>query len=396
MPADSTSLPPAPGVSATHPPLRRTRDDRIVVGVCAGIARTLGAPVLAVRLVALAVAIAVPPLALIAYAGLAIAMPRDDGRAVLGGSPEDRRETIVGWTLIGLALISLATGVGSSMLGGPGGVVLLAAGIVLLVVHHQRHTPSRSAAPATHAPAAPTATMAATAATRRRTVDLPYPGVATAAQDEPTRTMPFTTPSPAPASPARGTREPSVGLYGIAAVLAASMVALVLSAIGGFDASATGVAVTLGIGALAMTTAAIVFARRRGAFVLIALAGLLALGAAGTAAVGDEIDRGVGERIQTVASPADAAVEHRLGIGQLTIDVSQSALVSEVTTIRARVGIGELVVRVPEGVRVLTVGPVTPEGLRGVNDAAGAAPERTIRLDADVDIGDVRVEITNP
>ncbi|MBJ7456536.1 MAG: PspC domain-containing protein [Thermoleophilia bacterium] len=394
MPADSTSLPPAPGVAATHPPLRRSRDDRIVVGVCAGIARTLGAPVLIVRLVALAVAIAVPPLALIAYAGLAIAMPRDDGRAVLGGSPDDRRETIVGWTLVGLALISLATGIGSSMLGGPGGVVLLAAGIVLLVVHHQRHTPSQPTAPATPVAAAP----AATATTARRpAVDLPYPGVAAVAADEPTRTMPFAAPAATQAPPpSSGRREPSVGLYGLAAVVGASMVALVLSAIGGFDASATGVAVTLGIGALAMTTAAIVLARRRGAFVLIALAGLLAIGAAGTAAVGDRIDQGVGDRIQTVASPADAAVEHRLGIGQLTIDVSQSALVSEVTTIRARLGIGELVVRVPEGVRVLTVGPVTPEGLRGVNDAAGAAAERTIRLDADVDIGDARVELTNP
>lgn len=392
MPADSTSLPPAPGVTATHPPLRRTRDDRIVVGVCAGIARTLGAPVLAVRLVALAVAIAVPPLALIAYAGLAIAMPRDDGRAVLGGAPEDRRETIIGWTLIGLALISLAAGLGSSMLGGPGGVVLLAAGIVLLVVHHQRHTPASPLAPDAARAAAPIATGPTA---RRRTVDLPYPGVAAAAPDEPTRTMPLAAPSPpAATAPARGPREPSVGLYGLAAVLGASMLALVLSVAGGLDPSATGVAVALGIGALALTTAAIVFARRRGAFVLIALAGLLALGAAGAAAVGDEIGNGVGERVQTVATPAQAAQEHRLGIGQLTVAVSQSALVSEVTTVRARLGIGELVFRVPEGVRVLTVGPDTPEGLSAVNDAAGPAADRTVRLDADVDIGEVRVEIT--
>jgi phage shock protein PspC (stress-responsive transcriptional regulator) len=395
MPADSTSLPPAPGVAATHPPLRRTRDDRIVVGVCAGIARTLGAPVLIVRLVALAVAIAVPPLALIAYAGLAIAMPRDDGRAVLGGSPDDRRETIVGWTLVGLALISLATGIGSSMLGGPGGVVLLAAGIVLLVVHHQRHTPSRPATPATPAPAAAPAATATT--TRRRTVDLPYPGVSATAADEPTRTMPFAAPAPAPAPPpSPGRREPSVGLYGLAAVVGASMVALVLGAIGGFTASATGVAVTLGVGALAMTTAAIVLARRRGAFVLIALAGLLAIGAAGTAAVGDHIDHGVGDRVRTVASPADAAREHRLGIGQLTVAVFDDALVTEVTPIRARVGIGELVVQVPEGVRVIPDGAATPNGLDAVNDAAGTTPERTIRLDADVDIGDVRVETANP
>ena len=354
--------------------------------MCAGIARTLGAPVLAVRLVALAVAIAVPPLALIAYAGLAIAMPRDDGRAVLGGAPEDRRETIVGWTLIGLALISLATGLGSSMLGGPGGIVLLAAGVVLLVVHHQRHAPSPPAPP-------PTPTGAAPTGRRPRTVDSPTPGSPPRSRTSPPRTMPLAAPSPAPApAPSRGPREPSVGLYGLAAVLGVSMLALVLAALGAFDPSATGVAVALGIGALALTGGAIVLDRRRGAFVLITLAGLLALGAAGTAAVADEIDHGVGDRVRTVASPADAAVEHRLGIGRLAVTVSESALVSEVTTVRARLGIGELVVVVPEGVRVITTGSTTPDGLDAVNDAAGSTPERTLRLDADVDIGDIRVE----
>src|SRR6476619_4746320 len=126
MPTPSTSLPPAPGMAAAHPPLRRTRDDRIVAGVCGGLARTLAVPALAVRLVTLAVAVAVAPLALIAYAGLALAMPRDDGRALLAGTPDDRRETVVGVALIGAALIALAAGIRSSMLGGHGGLVLLA------------------------------------------------------------------------------------------------------------------------------------------------------------------------------------------------------------------------------------------------------------------------------
>ena len=361
--------------------------------MCAGLARALGVPVLAVRLVTLAIAVAVTPLALIAYAGLAVAMPRDDGRALLAGEPEDRRETIVGVVLIGVALIALAAGIGSSMLGGPGGLVLLAIGIVLVVVHHQR----RGAPPAAGGPAAAaTATTATGAAPApRRSVESPYPGparprVATAGTGGTTRTMP----GPA-AAPARGPREPSVALYGLAAVLGGSMLALVLGALGAFDASATGVALGLGIGALAMTGAAIVLARRRGAFVLIALAGLLALGAAGTAAVGDNLDRGVGERTQGVATPADLARDHQLGIGSLTVDVSRSALVTDVSTVKARVGIGELVVRVPEGVAVVSSGPQTPEGIDAVNDAAGPAPERTLRLDLDVDIGDVRVELAD-
>jgi hypothetical protein len=212
----------------------------------------------------------------------------------------------------------------------------------------------------------------------------------TAGTGETTRTMP----GPA-AVPARSPREPSVALYGLAAVLGGSMLALVLGALGAFDASATGVALGLGIGALAMTAAAIVLARRRGAFVLIALAGLLALGAAGTAAVGDNLDRGVGERTQGVVTPADLARDHHLGIGSLTVDVSRSALVTDVSTMKARLGIGELVVRVPEGVSVVSSGPQAPEGIDAVNDAAGPAPERTLRLDLEVDIGDVRVELAD-
>ena len=154
MPTESTSLPPAPGMAATHPPLRRTRDDRIVAGVCGGLARTLGVPVLAVRLLTLVVAAAVTPLLLIAYAGLAVAMPRDDGRALLGGQPEDRRETIIGVALLGVALIALASGIGSAVLGHPGGLVLLAVAIVLVVVHHQRHAgpPASSRNAATNRP----------------------------------------------------------------------------------------------------------------------------------------------------------------------------------------------------------------------------------------------------
>ena len=394
MPTESTSIPPSPGMAAARPPLRRTRDDRIVAGVCAGLARALGVPVLAVRLVTLAVAVAVTPLALIAYAGLAVAMPRDDGRALLGGRPEDRRETMIGVALIGVALIALAAGIGSSMLGGPGGLVILAIGILLVLVHHQRRAePAEWSDPSPAAAAM--ATTAAAAPARRRAIESPYPGparprAAMAGPDETTRTMPLPTPPPAPA--ARGPREPSVGLYGLAAVIGGSMIALVLAALGAFDASATGVAVGLGIGALAMTVAAIALARRRGAFVLIALAGLLAIGAGGTAAVGDQARDGVGERTQSVMTPSDLAREHRLGIGSLTVEVSPGALTRGVSSLRARVGIGELVVRVPTGVAVVSTGPTSPEGIGRVNAAAGPAPERTLRLDADVDAGDLRVE----
>ena len=175
MPIDS-SLPPAPGAPrAATIRLRRSRDDRVVVGVCAGIAGVFGVSPLLVRVIAMAAAIVVPPIALIAYAGLAVAVPRDDGRALLGGQPPDQRETLLGWTLVVAGLIAVGTGVeAASVLGGPGWLVLLAAGLVLLIVHNQRRDGDQGERPHDDSDSAPTVATPVGAA--RRIVDLPYPG----------------------------------------------------------------------------------------------------------------------------------------------------------------------------------------------------------------------------
>lgn len=384
----STTPPTTPGAvpGAGTPPLRRARDERVLVGVCAGVARTLGVPVIAVRVVALVLALALPPLALVAYAGLALAMPRDDGRLLLGGRPPDSRETIVGWGLIVASLIAIAAGLETSMFAGPGGVVLLAAGVVLLVVGHQR---GAAAPPAAPAPVAPPRAP--------RSSDLPYPGAparpgATASFDTATAPLPHG-PAPAVASAPPAPRERSVAIYGVAALVAGVVGWVLVESFGWIDTSGRGAAVAFGVAALAFTAAAVAWARRPGAVSLVAIAVLLAFGAIGAAAVGDHLDHGIGERTERVLTPADAALEQRLGIGELTVEVAPTALAGKVTTLRTRLGIGELHVAVPAGVRVVSTGPTDPDGIELVNEQAGPAATRTLRLDAGVDHGDAEVHV---
>jgi phage shock protein PspC (stress-responsive transcriptional regulator) len=372
MPVD-TSHPPAPGPRAVASSrFRRRSDDRIVVGVCAGIADVFGAPALLVRAIALAVLIALPPFALIAYAGLAVAVPRDDGRALLGGQPADGRETFFGWTLIAAALISVGVGVeATSLIGGTGWLVLLGAGIVLLVVQHQRHREHPTAALA-YAPS-PTGTT-------QRTLEMPYPGPAA------------TAPSGSPAGP-RGPRERSIALYGFAAIVGAATLATILHAAGAFEVSGRGLAIGFGAGALALTIGAVAFATRRGAGTLVVLAVLLTFAALGAAAVGDNFEDGVGDRNEFLATPADLSREYRFGTGSFTLNVSREALPPGVSTLRATLGIGELNVNVPPGVRVVSVGATSLTDASFVNQQAGADAKRTLRIDADVDHGSADVSV---
>lgn len=388
MHARSSSIPPA-DAAPTRSQLRRAHDDRLLAGVCAGLARTLGVAPLVMRVIALVVGLALPPLAVIGYAALAIAMPADDGRMLLGSHPGDRRDNLVGWGLIGASAIGVMAGLEASWLHGSGGLFILAGGLLALVVHHQR-SGERGALTA----AAATAPIAAGGVPARRPVDLPYPG--RPAGPASSRATTPGAPRPAPVVVPAPPREPSIAVYGVAGVVGASALALVASALGVVDITGRGVAVALGTGALCLTAGAIVFARRRGAFTLVALAVVLAIGALGAATVGDYVEDGVGDRTHHIATSGDLTAEHTLGIGALTLDVSQNVLPPGTTTVRARVGIGELNIEVPPGVRVVAAGSTSLDGLRFVNDTAGVAPSRTLRVIADVEHGSAAVGIARP
>jgi hypothetical protein len=111
---------------------------------------------------------------------------------------------------------------------------------------------------------------------------------------------------------------------------------------------------------------------------------------------------GVGDRTEQPRTAADLA-GYELGIGNLLVDLRQLQVPAGTTTVEARVGIGELVVELPDGV---TVEVVASSGLGEVQvlgrqeggfasriDASSeAGGDRRLALDARVGLGQVRVE----
>jgi hypothetical protein len=73
---------------------------------------------------------------------------------------------------------------------------------------------------------------------------------------------------------------------------------------------------------------------------------------------------GVGERVEQPATPADLR-EYRLAVGQLTVDLTGLQVPAGTTIVKARVGLGELVVKAPAGVAVRL------DGRSGVGEVHG-------------------------
>lgn len=149
-----------PAATSPAPPLRRTAGDRVLLGVCGGLAHTLGARPLLVRAGALLLCALAFPLLLAAYAGIALIVPRDDGRVLLGGAPEDGREQLLGWAVVlSAGLLLLAAGLEPSQLVWPAlsesGLVLAGLAIVALAVRDARGAAVAPVVPGAQPPATP-------------------------------------------------------------------------------------------------------------------------------------------------------------------------------------------------------------------------------------------------
>jgi predicted membrane protein len=127
--------------------------------------------------------------------------------------------------------------------------------------------------------------------------------------------------------------------------------------------------------ALVLVGVALVVASRSGA----RPGGLIAVGIVltGVMVIGSAIDfplgGGVGERLERPTTVADLRDEYVLGIGQLTVDLtdlSAGALGADART-RVRVGIGQLVVIVPEELAVLVFARATVGNVRVFEDEEG-------------------------
>jgi Cell wall-active antibiotics response 4TMS YvqF len=111
---------------------------------------------------------------------------------------------------------------------------------------------------------------------------------------------------------------------------------------------------------------------------------------------------GVGDRTERPSTPAELT-EYELGVGNLEVDLSRLQVPLGTTTVEARLGIGELVVALPDGVSVEVVARSGLGEVQVLGDQEGgfgsridatseAGGDRRLRLDARVGLGQVRVE----
>ena len=110
---------------------------------------------------------------------------------------------------------------------------------------------------------------------------------------------------------------------------------------------------------------------------------------------------GVGDRTERPATPAELR-RYELGVGNFQLDLRQLQVPAGTTAVEARVGIGELEVRLPDGVAVDVVassglGQVQvlgrkEGGLASRVETSAGDGDRRLRLDVRSGLGQVRVE----
>lgn len=387
-------VPPPP---APRPPLRRSQSDRVIGGVAAGFARWLGIDPVIVRVVLVVLAVFGGSGLLLYLIGWLFipeeGAPSSQAERFIDQSrqPNSTARTVLIVIGIVVGVILFANLVGA-LFGGWGGggsfVLLLAVGALVLYLANR---PPASALPP--APVSSADDPAAVPAPYAYGGSGAYPGYV-ASQPE------YVPPAPRPRS--------YLGLATLSLAVIVTGLLVSLDAAGVADipvvvilASALGI---LGIGLLV------------GAFVgrarwLVALAVPLLLVTAPIAMIpadfGERIDAGIGQRAWAPRTITQATTPFELSVGSAELDLTRLVIPAGTTTVEvdASVGLGELVVTVPDDVRVLVdaevgLGSIDVDGLpREDGDDVSVVAELpdgpltgpTIELTVRTDVGDLEV-----
>jgi phage shock protein PspC (stress-responsive transcriptional regulator) len=321
--------------------LTRSRDDRVIAGVCGGLARYFNIDPVFVRIAAVAVAF-IGGAGLLLYLAALLLIPSDEGTAVVQTSSQGRNRALVIAGVAALLLVAWPFLVG-------GGLFLAGVGI-------------------------PLALLVGTGVLVWWLVS-----------------------GEGPSGDARDVaRRAALGI----GVLILSFVVF----FGGAFAAAAGpdwLVPTLVIVAGAAIVAG-AFLKPIRWLVLPALA--LALAAGTITAAGIDFDGGVGEVEYSPASTTDLKDRYELGLGELVVDLRETDLPAGDVPLELELGVGDAVVIVPDDVCVATsadvgVGNVDMFGRdnSGIDidfeDTPDAAPDVTrLVLDAEIGVGELRVE----
>jgi phage shock protein PspC (stress-responsive transcriptional regulator) len=351
------------------PPRRLVRVDegRWLGGVCAGLGRYFDVNPLIYRIAFAALALAGGTGLLLYLAAYLVIPGESDDESIAVEALRSHREHP--WLLIGVGLLAFgALFALSEARFWPGtGNLWLAATLVggALVWWH---VSNRDRAPRAESPvASPTAETARSAP---------------AAARPPKRPSLF--------APVLGALLAAAGLFGLLAVLGVYDVdlAVVLAA----AVAAVGGAIAVG----AMTQ------RRVGGLVVLGLLLLAAFGAAAMTPV--SVSSGIGEKVERPLAVSSLQSSYELGVGELDLDLGSVTLRPGTTSVDASVGVGQLLITVPEGVAVEVdahagVGEVNLFGARddGIDaqrtiTIPGSTPDAPV-LDIEADIGFGYIEV---
>ena len=397
-------VPPPP---APRPPLRRSQSDRVLAGVAAGFARWLGIDPVIVRVVLVVLAVFGGSGLLLYLIGW-LFIPEE-------GAPSSKAETfidrsrepnstartvlIVVGIVIGVILFANLVGAMFGGWGGGGSVLLLLA-VGALVLYLANRPPASALPSAGVAPAEGDPAMTTTTQTQPPT-PTPYAYGGSGAYPG------YAAPQPTPVPPTpRPQSYLGLATVSIAVIVTGLLVTLEVTGVADIPVVVI-LATALGILGLGLLVGAFVGRARW----LVALAIPLLLVTAPIAMIpadfGQRLDAGVGERSWVPRTPAQASTPFELSVGSAELDLTRLVIPAGTTSIAvdASVGLGELIVTVPDDVRVLVdaevgLGSLDVDGLpqEDGDDVSivaelpdGPATGPTIELTVRTDVGDLEV-----
>ena len=365
---------PVPPPPVPRPPLRRSQSDRVLAGVAGGFGRWLGIDPVIVRVVLVVLAVFGGSGILLYVIGWLFipeeGAPASPAESFLEKSrqPNSTARTVLIVVGVVVAVILFANLVGA-LFGGWGGggsvLLLLAVGAVVLYLVN-RQTPVQpypavqpSAAAQTYA-ATPSAAEGVSASTQAVTnevlaaADVPPPPTAYAYGGSGSYPG-YTAPIPAPVPPTPRPRS-YLGLatVSIAVIVTGLLVSLDVTGLLDIPAVVT-LSIALGILGIGLLVGAVVGRARWLVALAVPLLMLVALVALIPADLGQRVEAGVGERSWQPTTLVDVAEPFRLSAGSATLDLTDLVIPPGTTTVEvdASVGLGELLVTVPDDVRVL-------------------------------------------